>query len=156
MVIKMSIKKLGIVLFLLIAVIGFSCSSVNAKYENDLHMDVSVGGGTGDCLKGYSSKKIDFHPGSDEEYDHCPGKKERGWTWLAMNNDIKTIVVEAYYEKKFMPYRFSRITWDKWGNNVDNIDYLWVESKYDDYPRAKLYLKNGKIIDIDEWEHLDN
>jgi hypothetical protein len=148
MVIKLSINKLGIVLFLMMAIIGFSCSSVNAKYENDLHMDVSIGGGTGDKLMVYSSTDHDF---DGNEYDHCPGKKERRWTWLAMNNGILIIgVIWKYGFDKYEAY----IYLDKWGNNVDNIDYLWVESKYKDFPRTKLYLKNGKIIDTNEWNHV--
>jgi hypothetical protein len=140
-VIKMPIKKLGIVLFLLIAVIGFSCSSVNAKYENDLHMDVSIGGDIGEGLWVGSLTGLTKGYGV---YDHCTGKKEWRITWLAMNNNIKMIEAQEWHESKEY---VSLITWDKWGNNIDNIDYLQVEGKTNGYPIMKLYLKNGAVIE---------
>jgi hypothetical protein len=67
-------------------------------------MDVSIGGGTGDHLMVKSSKNENFdnYDTSYKEYDHCTGEVKRRLTWLAMNNDIKTIVVEGNYRWRYI------------------------------------------------------
>jgi hypothetical protein len=145
---KFNYKKLGIVLFLLLTVIGFSCSSVNAKYENDWQMPVLFIGGTCDRLTVYSSTDEEFNPyNGKNEYAHCSCEKEKRWTWLAMNNDIKVILVEGNYSNDESQYYWdSKLTSDEWGNDITNIDQLMVYSHKNYYPFVQLYLKNGTII----------
>jgi hypothetical protein len=134
-------NKFLVILFLCMCIVGFTCSSVSAAYENDKHVDVWMCGGNSAHLKIFSYTE------DGKEYDHATGTENSRWTWLAVNNQTSKICGEmTLWIFGDHTYIYS----DKWYNNVDNIKSIYLESNgRNSPPIMKMYLMDGSIIDGD-------